>query len=217
VHLIYLDESGDPGRRNSPTSHYILAGLSLPASQWHEVNNRLTLFRAWAQQHHALGCGHEIHAAEFLGAANLHCGLNRSTRLLIIRKFIGVLTLCPELRFFGWIDPKDADDPLERTGHRCLADLENWVKSGYFGTSNALFLIHDEMTRQPEAWLRPENGVVIERPLAIDSQTSNLLQAADLIAYLLKQSRNPNRYLKEQGAQHLIKKFNEKSLGWVDL
>ena len=53
--------------------------------------------------------------------------------------------------------------------------------------------------------------------MAIDSRSSNLLQAADLIAYLLKQSRTPNRYLKEQGAQHLIKKLNEQSLGWVDL
>lgn len=217
MHLIYLDESGDPGQRNSPTQHYVLAGFSLPASEWHQVNERFTLFREWASQHHGLDRAREIHAAEFLGAANMHCGLARSTRLLIMRKLLGMLTLCPELRFFGWIDPKEKGDPLERTGHRCLCDLENWVKAGYFGGSNGLFLIHDQMTRQPKSWRRPENTVIIERPMAIDSRTSNLLQAADLIAYLLKQSRSPNRYLKEQGAQHLIRKLNEQSLGWIDI
>ena len=73
------------------------------------------------------------------------------------------------------------------------------------------------MTRQPESWLTPGRVALIERPVAIDSRASNLLQAADLIAYLLKQSRRPNSYLKEQGAQFLIKKLNDQALGWVDL
>ena len=217
MHLIYLDESGDPGLRNSPTKHYILAGFSLPASEWHQVNERFMLFREWANQCHGLDHSREIHAAEFLGAANMHHGLPRSTRLLIVRKLLGMLTLSPELRFFGWVDPKEQGDPLERTGHRCLCDLENWLKAGYFGPCSGLFLIHDQMTRQPTTWLRPESTAIIERPMAIDSRSSNLLQAADLIAYLLKQSRTPNRYLKEQGAQYLIKKLNEQSLGWIDL
>lgn len=217
VHFIYLDESGDPGLKNSPTDHYILAGFSLPAADWHLINRRFSLFREWANQQYGLDHGQEIHAAEFLGAARIHCGLPRATRLLIMRKLVGMLMLSRELRFFGWVTTKQSEDPLEQTGSRCLKDLEDWRTAGFFGESRSLFIIHDQMTRQPKSWLTPGRIALIERPVAIDSRTSNLLQAADLIAYLLKQTRRPNSYLKEQGAQFLIKKLNDQALGWVDL
>jgi hypothetical protein len=53
--------------------------------------------------------------------------------------------------------------------------------------------------------------------MGMDSHLSVCLQVADLVAYLLKQSRTPNRYIREQGAQNLVKKLNEQSLGWIDV
>ena len=217
MHFIYLDESGDPGMNGSPTNHYILAGFALTASDWHKVQRRFALFRQWAFQTYGLDPGRELHASEFLGAASMHCGLPRATRLLIMRRLIGMLTLGPELRFFGWIASKERGDPLERVGVRCLEDLEAWSAAGYFGECHSLLIIHDRMPRRPSAWKRPTGQRVIESPLCLDSETSPCLQVADLIAYLLKQSLSPNRYLKEQGAQYLIKKLNEKSLGWRDV
>ena len=46
---------------------------------------------------------------------------------------------------------------------------------------------------------------------------SRQLQIADLIAYLIKQSRYPSRYLKEQGAHQMIKRLTERSLGWFEV
>ncbi len=95
VHFIYLDESGDPGLKNSPTKHYILAGLSVHHDDWHEIDKRLRAFRKWAEEVHGLNLAHEIHAAEFLGAANMHCGLRREQRLIIVRRLIGILSQSP--------------------------------------------------------------------------------------------------------------------------
>ena len=145
VHFIYLDESGDPGLINSPTKHYILAGLSVHHTDWHRVDERLRGFRQWAMDVYGLDPRHEIHAAEFLGAANMHCGLRREQRLLVIRRLVGVLSESPELRFFGWIADKESSDPLQRTGNRCIMDLKEWLSTGDFNLSNHLFIIHDQM------------------------------------------------------------------------
>jgi hypothetical protein len=37
MHLVYVDESGDPGINNSPTASYILSGLKIPAEHWHDA------------------------------------------------------------------------------------------------------------------------------------------------------------------------------------
>jgi hypothetical protein len=217
MHLIYLDESGDPGPRNSPTKHYILAGFAVAAEDWHKVHERFALFREWAFLTHGLPREREIHASEFLGAAAMHGGLSRPIRLLIARRLIAMLTLGQELRFFGWVASKEQGDPLERIGLRCLRDLESWASAGYFGDTPTLFVIHDCMPRRPSAWVQPGGCRVIESPMGMDSHLSVCLQVADLVAYLLKQSRTPNRYIREQGAQNLVKKLNEQSLGWIDV
>ena len=217
MHFIYLDESGDPGLTNSPTKYYILAGLSVHHADWHRVDERLRTFRQWAKDIDGLDPAHEIHAAEFLGAANMHCGLRREQRLLIIRRLIGNLSQSPELRFFGWITNKDLADPLQRVGRRSMADLEAWLNMGQFRESRHLFIIHDEMHQQPSAWHHDHYTCIIGRPVAMSSRESRQLQIADLVAYLLKQSLQPNRYLKEQGAQNMVKRLNELSLGWIDV
>ena len=217
VHFIYLDESGDPGLINSPTKHYILAGLSVSHADWHKVDERLRAFRRWAGDVHGLDPRHEIHAAEFLGAANMHCGLRREQRLLVIRRLMAVLSDSPELRFFGWIADKESPEPLQRAGNRCIMDLKDWLTSGDFSSSNHLFIIHDQMHQTPEAWHGDFHAHIIGRPLSQSSRESRQLQVADLTAYLLKQSLQPNRFLKEQGAHHLIRRLNELTLGWVEV
>jgi hypothetical protein len=69
----------------------------------------------------------------------------------------------------------------------------------------------------PDAWERDHFDQVVGRPLSLPSNRSRQLQIADLVAYLIKQAKHPNRYLKEQGAHQLIKKLSERSLGWIEV
>ena len=217
MHIIYLDESGDPGLLNSPTQYYILAGFAVHHADWHIVDYRLREFRKWAEWTFGLQVSQEIHSAEFLGAAQIHCGLRREQRLLIIRKLIGILSQSIELRFFGWIIQKDSGDPLESVGHRCLIDLAAWLEKGEMGRGQLGLIIHDQMYKRPACWKCDGHKHIIDRPLSRPSGESVQLQVADLVAYLLKQSKDPNRYLKEQGAHQLIKKLTERSLGWAEI
>jgi hypothetical protein len=217
MQIIYLDESGDPGLSNSPTRYYILAGFSVHHADWHSVDQRLREFRKWAEQTYGLNVGQEIHSAEFLGSAKIHCGLRREERLLIVRKLIGLLARSSELSFFGWTLEKTSGDPLECVGSRCLADLVSWLGDAAMGPGNLGMIIHDQMHKRPACWSCDGLAHIIDRPLARASSESVQLQLADLLAYLLKQSKSPNRYLKEQGAHQLIRRLNERSLGWVEL
>jgi hypothetical protein len=91
------------------------------------------------------------------------------------------------------------------------------VGAGALGRGQLGLIIHDQMHKRPTCWQRDGHRSIIDRPLARTSGESLQLQIADLVAYLLKQSRFPNRYLKEQGAHQLIKKLTERSLGWEEM
>lgn len=217
MHLIYLDESGDPGLTHSPGHHYIIAGFAIHHSHWHDFDRRLRDFRKWALDAYGLQHDRELHAAEFLGAANVHCGIRRDHRLLIIRRLIRTLEESPELRLFGWSADKHEGPPLHRTGKRCLVDLERWSANGDLGAIGPFLIIHDQMPTMPNAWTIDSSDCVVGRPLSLPSDQSRQLQIADLIAYLIKQSRYPSRYLKEQGAHQMIKRLTERSLGWFEV
>ena len=190
MHIIYLDESGDPGLLNSPTQYYILAGFAVHHADWHIVDYRLREFRKWAELTYGLKVGQEIHSAEFLGAAQIHCGLRREQRLLIVRKLIGILSQSIELRFFGWIIQKDSSDPLESAGHRCLVDLAAWLEKGEMGRGQLGLIIHDQMHKRPACWKCDGHNYIIDRPLSRASGESVQLQVADLVAYFYLNSPN---------------------------
>lgn len=58
LHVIYIDESGVPERHPSQTSHYALAGVSIPLETWHAKNQQIEALRV----HHGLEHA-EIHSA----------------------------------------------------------------------------------------------------------------------------------------------------------
>jgi len=69
MHLIYLDESGDPGARNSPTSHYVLAGFAVHHSAWSTFDQKIKSLRLKLERRYGYPVTKELHACELLGAA----------------------------------------------------------------------------------------------------------------------------------------------------
>lgn len=45
MYLMYVDESGDPGKINSPTNDYILSAIVIHESAWQNLLNDLIAFR----------------------------------------------------------------------------------------------------------------------------------------------------------------------------
>lgn len=153
MHIIYLDESGDSGRKGSPTGIYLIAGLSIDSAKWAECYQLLANFRKQVFFRHKLDPSCEMHANEFLGAAQSHLGLGRVDRLAIARAFIDVIASLPEARTFGWFVNKDMSDPLERVALAASNDLDVWSSSDVFGRyTDGYLIIHDTFGHRPAIW-----------------------------------------------------------------
>jgi len=221
VHFVYLDESGDPGQKNSPTSHYILAGFSVHHADWRALDERIQGFRQEAAHRYGFPASKELHAAELLGNATTLSGVDQHQRLLLARHLIHVVARCTEIRTFAWVSAKATSDPRRSLGRRCVEDLMRWAGSGELqsGThcqGNDIFIIHDQSNHPP---LPSDESMplCIGQPLGQNSKTSNQLQLADLIAYSVKQKYAPNRYMLKSGGVNLYDKLKPVSLGILEM
>ena len=66
MHIIYVDESGDPGKYGYGSPHYILSGLIVSQNFWQEHLSRLKTFRRYVKENYGLNQRTEIHASELI-------------------------------------------------------------------------------------------------------------------------------------------------------
>ena len=148
MHFIYLDESGDLGLINSPTSHYILAGFSIHHGDWSAFSDWLKSFREEVQARYGFPAAKELHAAELLGGAKSLCGVGRHERLLIARQLINRLSHSGFIKVFAWVVRKSSVNPLGIVAPCAMSDLDRWAREGAFGVvpscaHKGYFVIHD--------------------------------------------------------------------------
>jgi hypothetical protein len=218
MHLIYLDESGDPGRLGSPTNLYLIAGLAVDVSRWVECHGRLVDFRKAVRDRHGLDPAREMHANEFLGAAKTHLGLGRIDRLGVARGFLDVIADLPGVHVFGWSSEKGQGDALERVASAASSDLDSWAVEGVLGgCERAYLIIHDAFGRRPLAWHAECAPPRVARPMDDDSAASLFLQAADFVAYAMRQNLVPNSFMREHGGRGLLRRLDPVSLGFRHL
>ena len=218
MHIVYLDESGDPGRIGSPTGIYLIAGLAMDASRWTECHRLLASFRRDVHARHGLDPTSEMHASEFLGAAQTHLGLGRIERLAIARAFLDAISRLPGVRVFGWSIHKGVGDSLETVAFAASEDLDAWTFSGELGGSPAGYLIiHDTFGRRPAAWCAECAPPRVGRPMEEDSSESLFLQAADFIAYAMRQNLVPNTFMRAHGGRGLLRRLAPVSMGFREI
>lgn len=210
--LVYIDESGDTGHINSPTREYLLIGIIVPEARWHELSGRIRMARTRMRQNLGLQSDAEIHASEFLGGAHTHLGLSTWNRVRAIRWLLKELTRQSGVTYIAIYQPKDGHaDVLAEAWRNLIKRLE--LESG------RRFLLLTDMTER-RAVLRAirEAGLgtchekhprrpayLIEDPIHLDSRHSELLQVADVIAYLHRQKIRPNGLFHEPQPRQLIR------------
>jgi len=218
MHFIYLDESGDPGPVNSPTKHYILAGFSVHHGDWPALEVRLRRFRTKMFERFGYPADAELHASELLGASPSLHGVSRSDRLQIARQLIYILSHSPEIRAFAWGANKTMDGAAEAVACRAMADLSVWTQEGRIGprtpcTHAGFLVLHDAAPSQPFKRVPRPDGLV-GHPVGLSSRHDNMIQVADIIAYLVRQKVAPNRHAMANGYVTLCDKLTPISLGW---
>lgn len=213
--LIYVDESGDPGTRNSPTKEYILVALIIPESIWHELDWRIHRSRVRMQKHLGLSYDKEIHAVDFLGGARLHLGLPAWNRVRAIRWMLKEVQRQTEARFIVVIQHKDQSTSVFKDAWHKLINQFDKILTGraliITDTTDRIALLkaldyrwsRDECA-QPQP-THPWHAKLVENPIHSDSRDSRLLQLTDLIAYLCRQALHPNHLFNEPKPRQLIR------------
>jgi hypothetical protein len=219
MHLVYVDESGDPGINNSPTASYILSGLKIPAEHWHDAQARLLSFRHRMRDHLGLKLSAEIPAAEILGGAKNFLGLEPRQRLRVALWLLRELGEVPGLSCHSVACLKQAKpEPMKACWQHLAADLTS-------SSTGPMLLVADmgeaEAIKEAISAFRsahPSQALIIEDPFHRDSRHSYFLQAADLVAYLQRQRHHPNALFRSTQPVELFSELDRVSspARWLD-
>jgi Protein of unknown function (DUF3800) len=228
MHLMYVDESGDPGLNNSPTPIFVLAGLVMHELRWREIIDEILAFRQRMRDSFGLRVREEIHAAPFINHPGSLVRIKKNDRLTILRHYADTLASIPDLSLISVIVDKSNKAPdydvhqhawqaliqrFENTlSHRNFPGPVNQDDRGIVYADGDVSGHLVKMMRR----MRHYNPVpskfggyrnlpmtkIIEDPSFRDSAGSLLIQSADVVAYSLYQQENPNAYMRKSGGKN---------------
>lgn len=215
VHIAFVDESGDVGTRGSPTRHFVLVAVVVEHARWAEANAAMAAMRGRLLSSHGLRLDAEMHASEFLGGNPLHLGLEIRARFqcalhllrtLRDREGIGYARVAVDKAVTG-------SAVMETAWAGLLEAIGDGVsrESAWPCPSRGLMVVCDHHAATP---YRPTNAMVaklepasqlLDLPYGRDSRDNLILQAADMLAYLSKQSLEPRGRFVKSANRSLLK------------
>lgn len=215
MHIAFVDESGDVGVRNSPTRHFVLCAAVVDHVHWAAANRELGAMRERLRATHGLRLDAEIHASEFLGGSPLHLGLDYRRRFQCARHILRTLRKLPGMAFARIAVRKQPETAgvLEVAWSRFLRSLDEQKQRVPSGgcPSRGLMIVCDHHAASP---YRPSDvqragmshgSQLLDLPYGRNSRDNLLLQAADLLAYLTKQSIEPGVHFSKSRGRALIR------------
>lgn len=237
MYLMYVDESGDVGLTNSPSTYFVLTGLIIHELRWRDTLDQLVDFRRQMRNRYGLHLREELHAAALITSPGDLSRIKRYDRLAIIREFAGELAQITDINVINVVVDKRgkaADfDVFERAWTALIQRFENTISRRNFrGPQNSdergiilpdntdgqkLQRLLRKMRRYNPVPNQPAFGpgyrnlrlqTVIEDPWLKDSAHSYFVQAADLCAYLLYQHLEPNAYMKKKAGHNYFQRLD---------
>lgn len=238
MYLMYVDESGDSGVKNSPTAYYVLTGVVVHELRWHSNLNRIVDFRKRMKSKFGLRLNEEIHSAKFINRPGDLVRIKRNDRLAILRAFANELALLQDVNIINVIVDKtnkvEDYDVFTMAWKALIQRFENTISRKNFpGPANPdergiVFPDHTEdkklkqllrqMRRYNPVQNQPSFGIgyrnlqlsaIVEDPNFRSSLHSYYIQLADLAAFLAYQHLKPNGYMKKkQGHRYFVKLDN---------
>ncbi len=231
MHLLYVDESGDPGLLNSPTRFYILSGLVVHELRWLATLDHLIAFRRRMRRAFGLKLREEIHAAKLITGPGVLARIPKHDRLTILRAHADAICSAPGVSLLNVVVDKYGKVPdydVFRSAWRILLHrLHDTAANGNLrGPRNAddriavypdptdvakLDRLVRELRRYNPVPHKPPHGPgarnlplisLVEDPSYRDSAGSYFIQAVDTTAYLLFQRLSPNAYMRNKGGQN---------------
>jgi len=215
MHIAFVDESGDVGLRNSPTRHFVLCAALIDHMHWAAVNQELRAMRERLLAAHGLRLDAEIHASQFLGGSPLHLGLDIRRRFQCAHHVLRTLATLQGVAYrrVAVMKSPNATPILDAAWGALLADLDQGIKPRPSGgcPSQGMLIIcdhHAALPYRPKALAIESMGLqaqLLDLPFGRASADSHPLQAVDLLAYLTKQTLEPNAYFSRSDGRQLLR------------
>ena len=225
MHLVYVDESGDPGAREGSSRYFILCGLSVHHADWHEVVHQLEALRVRLTELHGLSPHAEIHSAEFLGSSRDHLGLNQRQRIQCLLHLLGFLALTEKITPLRVFVDKATDEPNPLTTAWSAMAIQATDKIAAVSharcEAKGLMIISDDLRPSPGSrWIEQAmlaeprlKDLLLDLPFGRESHQSLLLQLSDLLSCLTKQTLMPNHFFSGPGGKALLRRYGRLFVG----
>jgi hypothetical protein len=228
MYLIYVDESGDIGLTNSPTSFFCLSGLVLHELRWLPILEEIVAFRRALRARYGLKLRQEIRAHAFIQRPGKELqSIQRSVRLKILGDVLRFEASLPDISIINIVVDKTARAPgfdiFDFAWKTLIQRFHNTLSHRNFpGPQNPedRGLVIMDRTDQKKLQLLLRRGrrfnpvpsltssitrqlpliTMVEDPNPRDSKHSYFTQLADVNAYFLHQRMRPCRYIRKKGA-----------------
>jgi len=236
MYLMYIDESGDSGMRNSPTRYFVLTGVVIHELRWNEYLARMIEFRKRIRNSFGLLLREEIHSARMLNKPGDLVRIKRNDRLSIIKYFVDEIASMQDLSIINIVVDKQGKaedyDVLDNAWKVLMQRFSNTMSHRNFpGPANPddRGLIIPDMSEvkkiteilrkmrrynpipnQTEYGAGYRNLLVtnfVEDPYFKDSAKSYFIQAADVAAFVLYQRICPSSYMKKKSGHNFFKRL----------
>ena len=233
MYLMYVDESGDTGRKQGSTRYFCLSGLVVHESQWRDLINRLLAHKRVLRQNYGVPVRAELHASVYMNSPVF--GLAKYDRLAVLRNTVDEIAKIPFISVTNVVVDKQGKPPdydvLQSAWGTLFQRFENTLGYGNFpgGFKKDFGIVITDavagkslirlMRRMAVFNPIPNNAFhgpgtrnipivkIIEDPSGRDSADSLPIQVCDVVAYFLKQSIDPSMYVRRKSAQNYFERL----------
>lgn len=216
MYFLYLDESGDNGAKPGASRHFILSALLIHHLDRPQAEQATREMRQRLEDQFGFPIKAELHASEFLGRNERHLNLPWNLRYKCALHAVGFLLRTPKIvPLRVTIDKTSPDaEAYELAWLRLLklAREHDRLPSAKRCDSSGIIVVCDDHRTAPRRrlleGLPPEiRDSIIDHPFGMNSQDSQFLQLADLLAYLTKQEGTPSRTFRDGHSRRILERI----------
>jgi Protein of unknown function (DUF3800) len=229
MYLMYVDESGDTGIKDTPSRFFVLSGMIIHESRWRDMHAHMLQFRRKMKEIYGLPTRTEIHASEYIRRPP-HPNIDKFQRLSILRNYLDEISRLDYISITNIVVNKnkkpDDYNVFENAWKVLFQRFENTIKHGNFpgafSDDKGIIIVDNTDGRKLQNLIRkmaihnpiphhPSVGMgirnmpierIIEDPHHKNSEKSYFIQTCDVCAYFLHQKFAPCSYIQKKGARH---------------
>lgn len=222
MHILYVDESGDPGLHGFGSPHYILSGLVVSQDHWRDYLERLKTFRRHLKNTYGLNQRTEIHASELIRINKLqeYRKIKKGQRINILKNYCSqipvifnegkVINICLKKSEFP-----NTEEIQKTAWTRLIQRFDNYLKMSVndkgiiiaddtdgkliFNLLRKMRVYNPVMSKFTNNPYNAPTDSIIEDLFERSSHDSYFIQTVDVIAHTLYRKEYPKGSLRKYG------------------